>query len=471
MKKPSEMIIDPRTALNRRKLLSGVGAFTATLTSGIWKSSTAFGADSKAASPMHFLGIFSANGTIPAAFFPDSTAAEAPLVVKEILKPLEKYTSKMLVFNGIQYRSTVEDKLYDFKDDRSIWEVKPGGPHMKGPAAFLTGGSLLPGPFEGSGGPAGWGDRISLDQYLGQRLGQNSRFPTLEFGVRVIGQEPLTCISYSGPNQPNRPIQDPWAMYSRLFGDGAKSATELQRQIAERKSIIDLLKNDLSSLNSRLSAADKIRLDAHLTGIRSIEKQLSATAGQCKAPDMPAKYQVDDPNRFADVGRLQTDLMILAHTCGFTQISTFMWANSDSWQTYPWLGIPDEHHALSHASFDNKEECDKLIKINTWHAEQVCYLLDKLSESVGQNGTSVFDNTVLLWGNEFGAGNSHTYKDVPFVIAGGCGGYFKMGRSIKLNAEPHNNVLVSCANAMGLKDVNSFGIPGVCTGPTKNLTA
>ncbi len=464
---PSRLPLDARTALNRRKLLAGISAFTGALTSGIWKASTAFGADTKVPAPMHFIGVFSANGTIPYAFFPDSNAVDSSLVLKDILKPLEKYNSKLIVLRGLDYLSTVENNIGDL--DKGVNASKPGGPHMKGPAAFLTGGSLNPGPFEGSGGPAGWGDRISLDQLLAQRLGQNNRFSSLEFGVRVIGQEPLTCISYSGSDKPNRPVQDPWEMYKRIFGDGSKSTEELARQIGKRKSVIDLLKGEIASLNNRLSADDKIRLEAHLTGIRSIENQLTASANQCKAPTMPTPYRADDPNRFADVARLQTDLMILAHTCGFSNVTTFMWANADSWQTYPWLGIPDEHHALSHTSLDNKEECDKLIKINAWHSEQIAYLFDRLSESLAQDGSSVLDNTLMLWGNELGQGNTHTFQNIPFVIGGGCGGYFKMGRYLNLPNQPHNNLLVSCANAMGLKDVTTFGIPGLCTGPVKNL--
>jgi hypothetical protein len=165
------------------------------------------------------------------------------------------------------------------------------------------------------------------------------------------------------------------------------------------------------------------------------------------------------------------DLMILAHSCGLTRVSTFMWANADSWQFYPWIGVNQEHHELSHAGDDDAASRDKLIAINRWHAEQVAYLVGRLAELREVDGTSLLDNTILLWGNELGAGNSHSYKDIPWLIAGGSGGHFKTGRYLQYPDRPHNDLLVSIIQAMGYGDVKTFGIPGVCTGALPNLTA
>jgi hypothetical protein len=164
------------------------------------------------------------------------------------------------------------------------------------------------------------------------------------------------------------------------------------------------------------------------------------------------------------IGKLQTDLMVLAHVCGLTRVSTFMWANADSWQYYPWIGVDEEHHELSHAGDDDAAAREKLTKINVWHAEQVKYLLDGLLAAEELDGSSLLDHTLLLWGNELGAGNTHSYKDIPWLLAGGGGG-LRMGRYLQLPDRPHNDLLVSVCNALGLADVTSFGIPGVCTGP------
>jgi hypothetical protein len=453
--------LDHRTALSRRRLLGGLGALTVALASPIWRTATAFGQDAKVAGARRFIGLFSANGTIASEFFPK----DSNLTLGRILAPLKAHTAQLMVLKGVHMNSTVEDELGVASAN------KPGGPHMKGPGAMLTGGSLMAGSFTGSGGPAGYADRISVDQFIATRLAAATRFPSLEFGVRIEGQEPLKVISYRGANQPNTALDDPFAMYKRIFADNALSSTQLAQALAERRSVLDFLKADLGRLSSRVSAADKARLDAHLTGIRTLEQQLSSVSAQCTPLTMPAKFDVRALENYPTVARLQADLMLLAHSCDLTRVSTLMWANADSWQYYPWIGVNEEHHELSHAGDDDAASIEKLVLINIWHAQQVAYLLDRLKAMPEVDGGNFLDNTVLLWGNELGAGNTHTYKNIPWLLAGGASGYFKMGRYLQFKDQPHNNLLVSVCNAMGFPDVKSFGIPGVCTGPLAGLAA
>jgi hypothetical protein len=458
--------IDLRTRLTRRRLLGGLSALTVTLTSPIWRRATAFGQDASQPGARRFIGIFSANGTIGSAFFPPGDAGEAPLTtLGPILAPLETHKQKLVILKGVHMNSTVEDEL-------GVPSMnKPGGPHMKGPGAMLTGGSLLPGSFTGAGGPAGWADRISVDQAIANRIGGSTQFPSLEFGVRVEGQEPLRVISYRGANQPNPTIDDPWQMYDRIFAGAELSDADRMRIVAEQKSVLDFLKGDIQRLQTRVTSEDRARLDAHLGGLRNIEQRLQSAAVTCARLELPAMM---DPRALANypvIGKLQTDLMVLAHVCDLTRVSTFMWANADSWQYYPWIGVDEEHHELSHAGDDDAAATEKLIKINSWHAEQVRDLLDQLAAAQEVDGTSLLDSSLVLWGNELGAGNTHSYTDIPWLLAGGAGGRIRTGRCLRLPDRPHNDLLVSVCHAMGLDDVTTFGIPGVCTGPLPGLVA
>jgi hypothetical protein len=457
--------IDLRTTLSRRRLLGGMSALTVALTSPVWRSATVFGQDANQAAARRFIGIFSANGTVGADFFPAGSAADSPLTLGRILAPLEAHRDKLLVLRGLHMNSTVEDELGVPSAN------KPGGPHMKGPGAMLTGGSLLAGSFTGSGGPAGWADRISVDQAIAQRIGTATQFPSLEFGVRIEGQEPLRVISYRGPNQPNTAVDNPFQMYGRIFANADLSETELARKIAERRSVLDFLKDDLARLQARVSSEDRARLEAHLAGVRSIEQRLDGSAIACTPLQMPAMFDTRAMENYPTVGKLQMDLMLLAHTCGMTRVSTFMWANADSWQYYPWIGVNEEHHELSHAGDGDTVANEKLVTINRWHTEQIAYLLDALATRREVDGSFMLDNTLLLWGNEIGAGNSHTYKNIPWLLAGGAGGALRTGRYLQYGDRPHNDLLLSVCHAMGMTDVTSFGIPGVCTGPLANLSA
>jgi hypothetical protein len=459
--------IDHRTRLSRRKLLGGLSALSIAVTSPIWRPATVFGADGKTPAARRFIGVFSANGTIAKDFFPAGSGSGVPLELGRILAPLADHVSQLLVLKGVHMHSTVQNELG--KDAKA--SEKPGGPHMKGPGAMFTGGSLQAGSFTGSGGPAGYADRISVDQYIAGRIGTKTKFPSLEFGARIEGQEPLRVISYRGANQPNIAVDDPWQMYTRIFANADLSATQLAQLLSERKSVLDFLSADIGALKTRVASEDKARLEAHLSSIRSLEQELTNTPVSCKAPVMPAKVDVRAMENFPTVGKLQMDLLLLAHICGLTNVSTLMFANADSWQYYPWIGVNEEHHELSHAGDSDDVANEKLVKINRWHAEQFAYMMDKLKATQEADGSSMLDNTLLLWGNELGAGNSHTYKDIPWVLAGGAGGALQMGRYLQYPDQPHNNLLVSVCNAMGFDDVRSFGISGVCTGPLSGLTA
>jgi hypothetical protein len=470
----SNQPIDLRTIISRRKLLGGMSALTVALTSPIWRSATVFGQDTKAKAAKRFLGVFSANGTVQKSFFQPGTASEVPFTsMSTILAPLDAYKDKLTVLNGVHMYSTVENELgaTNGLEGENFAPGKPGGPHMKGPGAMLTGGSLLAGSFTGSGGPAGWADRQSVDQFIADRIGTTTRFPSLEFGVRIEGQEPLRVISYRGANQPNTAVDDPFQMYTRIFENANLSDAELKKLLAERQSVLDFIKDDITRLEARVSAEDKAKLEAHLGGIRKIEQGLQNSASSCQPLAMPAKYDSRAMEKFPDVAKLQMDLMLLAQICGMTRVSTFMFANADSWQYFPWIGVNEEHHELSHAGDNDAAATEKLVKINTWHSEQFFYMIDALAKATEPDGSSVLDNSLVLWGNELGAGNTHSYKNIPWVIAGSAGGYFKTGRQVNYKDAPHNDLLVSVCNAMGFDDVTTFGIPGVCRGPLQGLTA
>jgi hypothetical protein len=452
------MSTDSRTKFTRRRLLGGIGGLTVALTAPIWKQATTFGAPAKPAK--RFIGVFSANGTIGSAFFPNGTAPDSPLTLGpecRILAPMAAYKSKMLVLKGVDMVST-------------IGANHPGGPHMKGPGGMLTGGTLLPGPFTGSEGPAGYASSLSIDQLIVNRQAAMTKFPSLEFGVRIQGQEPLRYISYRGASMPNTAVDDPWQIFSRMFASAGMTDAQLARLLADRKSVLDFVKDDITKLESRFTSADRARLDAHLTSVQRIEQQLTAGTQMCATPTMPARIDPEVMANFPTIAKLQMDLMLLALTCGMTNVATFMFGNADSWQYYPWLGINEEHHTMSHAADSDTATMEKLVQINIWHAQQITYMLDGLAKAVDSDGSSVLDNSLLLWGNELGKGNTHTYKDIPWLLAGGVGGQFRMGRFLQYQSQPHNNMLVSIAQAFGFSDVKTFGDATVCTGALTNLS-
>jgi hypothetical protein len=158
---------------------------------------------------------------------------------------------------------------------------------------------------------------------------------------------------------------------------------------------------------------------------------------------------------------------VMALACDLTRVGSIMWTNSVGNITYPWLGINDRHHDLSHEPDSNADAQEKLVRINTWYAEQLAYLLSRLSAVPEGDGT-LLDNTLVVWGNELGRGNSHTRDDIPFLLAGKAGGSVRTGQYLKFDKRPHNDLLTSMCRAVGL-DNQSFGDARFNTGPIMEI--
>jgi hypothetical protein len=391
--------------------------------------------------PLRLILLFSANGTLHENWVP--SGGESDFTLSPILSPLEPYKDRMLVLDGLE-----------------VSRDGPGDGHQKGMGILWTGNTLLEGTefAGGDGSSAGWGGGISIDQHIAEAVGTETPYKSLEFGVQTGGASVWSRMAYAGSNQPLAPEDDPQAMFDRLFADYDVDASELERLKAQRQSVIDLVKGDLDSLLARHgSANDKLKIESHLESIRAIEMRNQAEVPACEVPAAPGgglDAQAND--NFPMVSNLQSDLLTMALTCNITRVASVQWSASVSGTRFSWLGIPDGHHDLSHLGDDDQSMIDKLTSINTWYAEQVKYLMDALA-SIPEGDGTVLDNTLIVWGNELSRGNSHGNHPVPFVLLGGAGGRFQMGRYLQYDRVQHNRMLVSLCHAMGMQDQQTFG--------------
>ncbi len=393
-----------------------------------------------ASTKQRLIVVFSPNGVIPPNFWPEEEGEKFAL--KSIMAPLEPFKNRLLTLHG------VSDKI---RGD--------GDSHMRGMGCLLTGIELYPGNIQGgSDTPAGWASGISIDQeiknHLQSRPATQTRFGSLEFGVGVPSRaDTWTRMVYSGPNRPIAPIDDPHAMFNKLYG---------QRKDQESvRSVLDDLQADLNKLRSKVSQDDRRLLDEHEALVREFEKQLSPVeADNHVVPKLDAKLE-DSNDNIPALTRMQMDLMLHAIQADFARVFTFQFTNSVGQAKMRWLGIEEDHHGLSHEPDSNEAAVEKLTKINIWYCEQIAYLAQKLSETPEPSGNgSMLDNTTILWTNELGKGNSHTLENIPFVLIGGGLG-FRMGRSLKYKSVPHNRLLMSLAHGFG-HQIARFGNENYC---------
>jgi hypothetical protein len=333
----------------------------------------------------------------------------------------------------------------------------------------LTGTELFPGNIQGgSDTPAGWSKGISIDQEIKNFLQTNSdtrtRFGSLEFGVMVPDRaDTWTRMSYAGPNKPLAPIDDPYQMFAKLYGQ--------MKDQESLRSILDDLQDDFKKVESRLSAEDRQLLEEHTTFVRELEQELksdkSADVGHA-VPQLEPGVKEENDN-LPRISKLQIELLVSSFAADFARVATLQFTNSVGDARFNWLGISEGHHQLSHEPDTNEEARTKLTKINYWYCEQLAYLAQRLAETPEPGGDgSLLDNTLLVWTNELGKGNSHTLDNIPFVLVGG-GLDFHMGRSLKFKDVPHNRLLLSLAHGFG-HHLETFGNPDYCgDGPLTGL--
>jgi hypothetical protein len=457
--------VTPRYQISRRNLLKSVGMAVPAIALPILRSSPAH------AAPVvpRFVVMWYPNGTILDMFWPGGSGTNWMPPAGGILEPLMMFKPKLNVLFGVNANSA---------------DAGPGSAHQKGAIAALTCGHAGAGNMNGgNNSPSGFGDRISVDQYLANKRGDTTRLKTLEVGVHMAGTGNRHALAYLGPNQPIFPTDDPVKLYAKVFGGfvaptatpatpGAMPDAAATQLLAERRSVLDYVSGDLTRLAGRLPGEERVRLQRHLDSLRDLERQIEPMAGGMAgagcSPAMPAAMDIVSPAAYPVVTKANIDIMFQALACGQTNIITLMWSGETSQQTFPWLGINDPHHNMSHAGDGDGGTKAKLIKVDRWYAEQVAYMAGKMDGTVDSNGKTMLDNSALLWANGLGKGNSHTRHNIPYVLLGSAGGYFATGRSLQLNNN-HNDLMVSILNAMGLHDEKTFGDASFCKGPLPGL--
>ncbi|MFO0804755.1 MAG: DUF1552 domain-containing protein [Gemmataceae bacterium] len=394
--------------------------------------------------------MFSPNGVIPGAFWPKETGDSFTLPAS--LQPLEPFQKKLLTLHGVCDRVRGD-----------------GDAHMRGIGCLLTGIELFPGNIQGgSDTPAGWSKGLSIDQeirnFLQKDAATRTRFGSLEFGVMVPERaDTWTRMSYVGPNKPLAPIDDPYRMFNKLYG------RTKDRELL--KSVLDDVNEDLKKVGGAVSTADKKLIDEHAAFVREMEKELKETKEAAGHPVPKLEPGVKrDNDRIPAISKMQIDLMVNSFAADFARVATLQYTNSVGECHMNWIGIKEGHHTLSHEPDTNADAVDKLTRINKWFAEQLAYLAKRLSETPEPGGSgNLLDNTLIVWTNELGKGNSHTLDNIPWVLVGN-GLDFKMGRSLKYNRQPHNRLLLALAHGFGHR-LDKFGKPEFCgDGPLNNLT-
>jgi hypothetical protein len=210
---------------------------------------------------------------------------------------------------------------------------------------------------------------------------------------------------------------------------------------------LDLAKGDLDRLRTRTSSDDFVKIDAHLEGLRAIERRLDSMtpAAACTAPTAPAAAKGTNTTYPSEIASM-FDLVTHAFACDLTRVASVQLSHGFSGIVHTWLGQTIGHHTMSHdTAVDRRPE---LQAIDAWYATQIAALLTAL-DSVNEGTGTMLDNTLVVWGRELGT-TSHRMQPHPVVLAGGGNLGLRTGRFLDVSNEPHAKLLVSIAQLMGL---------------------
>jgi hypothetical protein len=385
------------------------------------------------------------------------SGGETSFVLPDLLAPLEPYRNTCVFFRGLSMGPT------------------DSGSHPGGAKKLLT--------------ATDGGNGISIDQRLASTVGANDPFRLLYLGAQANANNASgdMHLSYVAPGFTTPPEDDPVAAFARVFGNlgtttggGGSDAGRGMRRL----SILDNARAELEQLETKLGKVEQAKLDLHLEAVREVEMRIQALGDSggptCGQPSIDATgvdaASLYAPERFPQILRAQTDLMVQAMACGLTRVGVIQAAHHTSdlimsrFAGTPMYdpGFDMRSHQASHygATHDPAHrEFRAFAQQVRWWVEQFAYLLAQLAARPEGDGT-MLDHSLVLLCSEISDGNTHLHDDMPFVLAGGGGGTIRSGRFVDVGYRRHGDLLVSIARAMGdaidyFGDASSGPLPGL----------
>jgi hypothetical protein len=407
-----------KAAISRRTILRGAG-----VSLGLPLLSAMYTGRLRAQSPAtrRMFAVCNNLGLLPGEFFPtDSGPAYAP---SNYLKILQDFRKDFTVFSGVSHPN-----------------VDGGHP---ADISFLT---AAPHPASSS-----FRNTISLDQHIAERVGNQTRFPSLTLAVNTGARS----LSWTGNGVAIPPEQSAAAVFRQMFIQG--SPKEIETKLAELdtgRSILDSVAEQVHDLERNVGPSDRARLDQYFTSVRELENRLQQSKGwETKPKPVVKEREPEDPasptQYMAKVANMYR-LVRMAFETDSTRAITLM---QDSVST-PVLDIKgatisDGYHNLSHHG-KSEAKLAQLRTIDSWHMRLLADLFKGLKE-VRENGETLLDRTMILYGSNLGDANAHSTSNMPVLLAGGGfnhAGHVAFDRNQNY---PLPNLFVSMLQRMGIE--------------------
>jgi hypothetical protein len=418
------------TRISRRTVLKGAGVTVALP----WLEALPLAAREPAQHPQRFATLFMGNGISPKHWW--ARGAGADMELSKSLEPLTPLRSRLNVVSGLFNKAATGVGIHPGQTGN----ILSGAALQKG--AVLRGGT-------------------SMDQVLAAQFAEQTPQPSLVLGC----EQPITgyhetnfSMAYSSHiswQDANSPV--PMEVYPSLAFDSLFDNQGSRRTL----SILDRVKDQAAALNTKVSAADKAKLDEYLTSVREVEKRVERTRSEKDDADKTARdrgrptlamKRPDNglPEDIREHMRLMCDVIALAFQTDKTRVATLLLCRDLSGLFYPFLDVRQAHHPTSH-----EDHSDAYERVTRYYVGQLAYLAGRLA-GMKEGDTTVLDNSCLMFVSNMWSGSQHDSRKLPVLLVGGLGGTLATGRVLDYVGRADEDrklcaLYLSLMNRMGVK--------------------
>jgi Protein of unknown function (DUF1552) len=289
---------------------------------------------------------------------------------------------------------------------------------------------------------------VTIDQFAADHVAGQTRFPTLTIGSEG-GIHGGCQLSWTRTGTRVPPVPGPEQLFKMLFADVSQQEKLV---VADRfklqGSILDMVKSDADRFQRKLNQQDRNKLDEYLTSVRDVERRIGMRRSWLDIPKPQAPFDAPKNRNMVEDLPLLYELIALAIQTDSTRIATLEIGGDFNPRD---LDVDGDYHGLSHHG-QLEDRIEKLVILESYQIEQFVRFIEKLS-ALEEDGISLLDQTMVLFGSGMGNANSHTNSNLPVVLAGGG---FKHGRLLAFDRTskhrpPLANLFVSMLQQFGME--------------------
>jgi len=415
--------------------------------------------------PTRLLLVHKPCGTIPARFFPTGGTL-SNFTLGPITQPFEPLKNDLVIFDNV---TAPRD---------GSWQ---GDRHGAGLICMTTGSRAV-----SDGTPVDGDDQFhnitaaspSVDQILAAQSPKLQGTPVVSTHLGAYrdsvqngrlfpanGAANFRVVSFAAANKPIFPEVRPDVAIKNIFGSVmAGGADAIAREQQLDKSILDLLAKDLSALQKQVPTSERPKLDAQLAAIEQLETQVGKAGGtaSCTVPVATPELSAIPPGTqpgvridavdHAAVAKQQLSTIKAAFQCDLLRTATFSYGHGNSDVQFgailPSFNTLTGFHDISHLT--DSPSVDQLAAVDNFYCARLAEFLLDLKNTPESDGSSLLDNTLVVFFSDVSVGNNHDWKRMPVIFFGGKSLGLKQGRYLDMRGRYMNDIWASVLAAFGV---------------------